>query len=199
MQAHNSRKDGKKMKVQNPQELVGKEVFDTNGNTVGRVDKYWKSWNDEYPGYFFGIRPNENTKDTWFRGTNKLVPIYSDYIKDCGDQITLNKTTEQLGRFWNKAVPCGNTTCPTDQLVDKPIYDKNHSRVGTFYGWVESDGTYKHYGMFVDPYICDTWHMPYNTMMPMPTNFIQEVKDTITLDKTLDELRDYWKNQFNFK
>ena len=186
------------MKIQNAYELVGKEVFDSNGNSVGRIYKTWKSWNDEYPGWFFGIRPNENTKDTWFRGTNKLIPIYSDYIRDWQDNVTLNKTTEQLGRFWHKAVPCGHTTCPTDELVEKPIYDKNHSRVGTFYAWVESDGTYKNYGCFVDPYLCDTWHMPYNTMMPFPTNYIYDVKDTITLDKTLDELKAYWKNNYNF-
>jgi len=186
------------MKINNPYDLVGKEVYDSNGNTIGRVDKYWKSWNDEYPGYFFGIRPNENTKDTWFRGTHKLVPIYSDYVKEFGDHITLNKTTEQLGRFWNKAVPCGSTTCPTDQLVDKPIYDKNHSRVGTFFAWVESDGTYKNYGCMVDPFLTDSWNMPNNTMMPMPTNYIYDVKDTITLDKTLNELKDYWKHNYNF-
>jgi len=186
------------MKINNPYDLVGKEVYDCNGNTIGRVDKYWKSWNDEYPGYFFGIRPNENTKDTWFRGTHKLVPIYSDYVKDFGEHITLNKTTEQLGRFWNKAVPCGTTTCPTDQLVDKPIYDKNHSRVGTFFAWVESDGTYKNYGCMVDPFLTDSWNVPNNTMMPMPTNYIYDVKDTITLDKTLDELKDYWHSNYNF-
>jgi hypothetical protein len=40
--------------------------------------------------------------------------------------------------------------------------------------------------------------MPYNTMMPMPTNFIQDVNDTITLDKTLDELRNYWQQNWSF-
>ena len=187
------------MKIDNPQYLVGKEVYDANGNTIGKVDKYWKSWNTEFPGYFFGIRPNENTRDTWFRGTHKLYPIYSDYIKEYQDHVTLNKTIEQLGRYWNKAVPCGNTSCPTDELIDKPIYDKNHSRVGTFYGWVESDGTYKHYCCFIDPYLAETWNFPTNTMFPMPTNYFWDVKDTITLDKTLDELHEYWKNNWNFK
>ncbi len=187
------------MKVNNPHELVGKEVFDSNGNTIGTIDKYWNSWNTEYPGYFFGIRPTESVRDTWFRGTFKLIPIYSDYIKEWTGQVTLNKTMEELGKFWNKAVPCGTTTCPTDQLVDKPIYDKNYSRVGTFYGWVESDGTYKHYGCFVDPFICENWKVPFNTIMPMPTNFIEDVKETIHLDKTLDELREYWQKHYNFK
>ena len=186
------------MRVDNPQTLVGKEVYDVNGNTVGTVDKYWRSWNAEYPGYFFGIRPNQSTRETWFRGTYKLFPIYSDYIKSWDEQVTLNKTTEQLGKFWNKSVPCGTTTCPTDELIDKPIYDKNHSRVGTFYGWVESDGTFKNYGLFVDPYLCDTWKMPLNTIMPLPTNYVTQVTDTIWLDKTLDELREYWKQNYQF-
>jgi hypothetical protein len=105
---------------------------------------------------------------------------------------------EQLGKFWSKTVPCGQTTCPTDQLVDVPLYDKNHSRVGVFYGWVETDGTFKHYGCFVDPYICEHWKLPYNTLMPLDTKFIQFTHDTITLDKTLDELKEYWKQYYQF-
>jgi len=186
------------MNVSNPHELVGKEVFDTNGNTIGTIDKAWNSWNNEYPGHFFGIRPNENTRDTWFRGTVKLIPIYSDYIKEISERVTLNKTIEELGRFWNKTVPCGQNTYPTDKLIDMSIYDKNNSRVGTFYTWVESDGTYKNYGVLVDPFICDTEKVPHNTLMPIPTNYITDVKDTICLDKTLDELKKYWKQHHNF-
>jgi len=187
------------MKINNPNELVGKEVFDIKGNIViGTIDKWWNSWNAEYPGFFFGIKPNDGTRETWFRGTNKLIPIYSDYIKEVGEHITLNKTIEELGRFWNKVIPCGLKTYPTDELIDMPIYDKNHSRVGTFYTWVESDGNYKNYGCFVDPFICDTLKIPSNTLMPVPINYIDDVKDTICLDKTFDELKEYWRQHFNF-
>ena len=86
------------MKVNNPHEVVGKEVFDANGKTIGTIDKTWNSWNQEYPGPFFGIKPNENTRDTWFRGTNKLIPIYSDYIREITEHISLSKTTEELSR-----------------------------------------------------------------------------------------------------
>jgi len=183
------------MKVNNPHEIVGKEVVDPNGKTIGTIDKMWNSWNLEYPGHFFGIRPNENTRDTLFRGTNKLIPIYSDYIREITEHVTLSKTAEELSRFWNKPVQCGHKTCPTDELIDMPIYDKDYSRVGTFYSWVESDGTYKNFGALVDPFICDTDKVPCNTLMPIPTNYIADVKDTITLDKTLDELKEYWKQQ----
>jgi|GEM_PF-638624 len=186
------------MKINNPHELVGKVVVDTQGNTIGKIDKTWKSWNDEHPGFFFGICPQQNTRDTWFRGTTKLVPIYSDYIQQVAEQVTLNKSMDQLARFWNKVVPCGqNHTCPTDELVEKPIYDKNHSRVGTFYAWVENDGDFRNYGCFLDPFLCETWNMPNNTMMPMPTDYIFDVSDTVTLTKTLDELRNYWQQNFN--
>jgi hypothetical protein len=186
------------MKVNNPQELVGKEVVDANGNTIGTMDKWWNSWNQEYPGYFFGIRTNDNTRDAWFRGTYKLIPIYSDYVRQTDERVYLNKTMDELSRFWNKTILCGTSTCPTDELVEKPVYDKYHSRVGTFYAWTESDGMFKNYGCFVDPYLCDTWKMPFNTLMPMPTNFIHEVKDIITLDKTLDELKEYWHKHHQF-
>ena len=185
------------MKIQNPHELVGKEVVDANGNTIGQIDKTWSSWNHDYPGYFFGIRPYQNTKDTWFRGTTKVVPIYSDYIQQVSNQVTINKTADQLARFWNKTVPCKNKSCPIDDLIERPVYDKNHSRVGTFYAWVETDGTFKQYGCFLDPYLHESWNTPKNTIMPMPTEYIDDVTDTITLNKTLDELRNHWQQYFN--
>lgn len=40
------------MKINKPNELIGKEVHDLNGNTIGTIDKWWNSWNMEYPGYF---------------------------------------------------------------------------------------------------------------------------------------------------
>ena len=187
------------MKINNPRDLVGKEVYDTNGNTIGTIDKTWSSWNEEFPGHFFGIKTNENTRDTWFRGTNKLIPIYSDYIREYDEHITLNKTTEELCRFWSKTVHCGQTSWPLDVLLEKPVYDKNYSRVGTFYAWVESDGTFKNYGCFIDPYLCETWNMPYNTLMPLPTNYMTDAKDTIWLNKTLDEIKAYWQQLNNYK
>jgi sporulation protein YlmC with PRC-barrel domain len=188
------------MKINNPQELVGKPVVDTNGNPVGTIDKAWNSWNHDYPGFFFGIKPNKNTRDTWFRGTYKLIPIYSDYIREVHQNVTLNKTAEELGRFWNKTVPCGQTTCPTDELVEMPVYDKNYSRVGTFYTWVESDGMFKNYGVFLDPFLCDQWKIPMNTIMPLEANYLWDVKSqTICLDKTLDELKEYWKSHHQYQ
>jgi len=182
------------MKINNANELVGKDVFDTNGSTIGTIDKTWNSWNPEYPGYFFGIKPNENTKSTNFRGTNKLIPIYSDYIREITEHITLNKTIEELGRFLNKPVPCGSTTCRTDEMVEKPVYDRDHSRVGTVYTYVENNGICNSYGILIDPYLCDSWHIPYNVLMPIPINYVNSVQDTINLNKTLNELRDYWQN-----
>ena len=32
------------MNIQNPKELVGKQVFDTNGTAIGTIDKTWQSW-----------------------------------------------------------------------------------------------------------------------------------------------------------
>lgn len=186
------------MKITNPHELVGKEVIDTNGKPVGWIDKTWNSWDQDYPGYFFGIKPNENIRDTWFRGTYKLFPIYSDYIREVKEHVMLNKTMDELSRFWNKTIPCGSTMCPTDQLVDMPVYDKNYSRVGTFYAFVVSEGPSYQYGLLLDPYLCETWKMPYNTLMPVPTNYITYVKDTVSLNKTLDELKNYWKQHHKF-
>ena len=181
------------MKVNNPHELVGKEVCDANGNMIGTMDKWWNSWNQDYPGYFFGIKTYDNCRDTFFRGTIKLIPIYSDYIKHTDDRVYLNKTTEELGRFWNKAIHCGTTTWPLDELVEKPVYDRTHSRVGTFCTWYETEGKHKHYGVFVDPYLCKYWNIPSDTVMPVPYEYITMVKDTVTLNKSLDELKNYWQ------
>jgi hypothetical protein len=183
------------VKIINPYELVGKEVLDANGYTIGWIDKTWNSWNQEYPGRFFGIKPNENTRNTCFRGTYKLIPVYSDYIRETKEQVILNKTMDHLSRFWNKTIHCGQTTCPTDQLVEMPVFDKNYSRVGTLTTWVESDGTVMNYGCFIDPYLSQAWNIPNNTLMPIPTQYIYQISDTVTLDKTLNELRNYWKQQ----
>ena len=94
----------KRMHIPNPKELVGKQVFDADGTAIGIIDKTWQSWNQEFPGWFFGIRPNENTRCTYFRGTNKLVPIYSDYIREFSDNVYLHKTLTDLAKFWNKTV-----------------------------------------------------------------------------------------------
>ena len=184
------------MKIENPERLVGEEVSDTNGNVIGTIDKMWKSWNDEYPGYFFGVKTNENTRDIFFRGTNKLIPIYSDYIREVvNERVTLNKTIDDLGRLWNKTVQCGTTTNPLDQLFEMPVYDKNQSKVGIFCSYVESDGTIRHFGLFLDPYLCESWNVPFNTTLPIETSYITYVKDTINLDKTLDELKTYWHDK----
>ncbi|RLF40228.1 MAG: hypothetical protein DRN12_05855 [Thermoplasmata archaeon] len=181
------------MKISNPKDMIGKLVTDFNGVTIGVVDKIWKSWNEEYPGWFLGVRLNEEVRNTWFRGTTKLIPIYNDYIQDIAEHIMLNKTAEQLSRYLNKTVSCSDAAHPIDHLMDMPIYDRNHSRVGTFYGWVESDGIYKHYGCFVDPYLCDIWDIPYNIVMPLQPSMVHQVFDTITLNRTLEELREYWR------
>ena len=187
------------MKIEKPKKMVGKEVYDANGKTIGRIDKVWNSWPQKHTGYFFGIRPNQNARDTCFRGTYKLIPIYSDYIREVGNGcVTLNKTIDWLYHFWNRAVRCGYRICPTDELLDKPVYDKNYSRVGTFLASTESNASSRNYGVIIDPYLCETWKVPQNTLMPIPTNYITNVKDTFCLDKTLDELREYWKQHFNF-
>jgi sporulation protein YlmC with PRC-barrel domain len=186
------------MKLDRPRELVGKEVFDTNGHVIGTIDKMWNSWNQEYPGPFFGIKPNEHARYRCFRGTYRLIPIHSGFIGEISEHVTLCKTMDDLCRSWNKTVQCGPTTCPADELLDKPVYDKNYSRVGTFLASVDSDGPSKNYGILIDPYLFDIWKAPYNTLMPIPTNYINNIKETITLDKTLDELKEYWKQHFNF-
>ena len=183
------------MKIDKPTELVEKEVCDTNGNVIGKIDKIWKSWNDDYPGHFFGVKTNENARDTFFRGTQKLVPIYSDYIREVSEHVTLNKTMDDLCRNWNKTVPCGRTTYPLDKLFEMPVFDKNQSRVGTFCSYVESNGIIRHFGLWLDPYLCETWNVSYYTTMPIETNYIMYVKDTINLDKTLDELKNYWHDK----
>jgi sporulation protein YlmC with PRC-barrel domain len=185
------------VKIQNPHELIGKIVKDTQGRNIGIIDKTWKSWNYESPGFFFGIRPHQDTRDIYFRGTHKLVPIYSDYIQNIENQVTLNKTMDQLSQFWNKVVTYGTKNCPTDELLERPIYDRNHSRVGTFTTWVETEGNYQQYGCFLDPYLYETWNFPQNTLMPIPTDYINDIDDTIILTKTIDELRAYWQQYFN--
>lgn len=180
------------MKIRNPNELIGKEVYDATGHSIGWMDKTWRGWNEEYPGYFFGIKTNEYTRNTYFRGENKLVTIPSDFVREYGTTVTLNKTCDDLCHYWNKTVTCGPYTLPFDELVEMPVFDKYNSRVGTFCTGVERNGTIQNLGLILDPYICESWHMPYNTTLPIETNYITTVTKTVTLNIALHELKDYW-------
>jgi hypothetical protein len=82
-------------------------------------------------------------------------------------------------------------------LLDKSVYDKNHSRVGFFYSLIGNSKKSRKYGILVDPYLRDIWKAPKNTLMPIPSSFIINITDTINLDKTLDELKIYWTKHFN--
>lgn len=183
------------MKIWNPNELVGKEVFDANGTPMGWIDKTWNSWNDEYPGYFFGVKINDPVRNSHFRGANKLIPIYNEHIRNVGNTVTLNRTIDDLCHYWNTTVPCGPTRYPIEDLVEMPVYDRYHSRIGTFTTFVETNGNINNFGVLLDPYVCEIFHLPYNTTFPIETNYITLVKDTITLDKALNELKDYWQQQ----
>jgi hypothetical protein len=180
------------MKISNPRELVGKQVFDCDGTLIGTIDKAWPSWDDSHLGWFFGIRLYENARDTWFRGTTKLVPIYNEYFKEIAANITLDKTLKQLAHLWNKAIPYDITTWPMNDLMERSIYDKNHSRIGICFGWEEKNGTYTHYGCFLDPFLYHQLNLPYNILLPLPPNYIHYVKDTITLNKTWNDLKKFW-------
>ena len=186
------------MKICNSHELIGKEVFDANGRAVGWVDKTWNSWNNDYPGYFFGIKMNDYVRNTYFRGGNKLIPVYNDYIRNVDNTVTLTKTMDDLCRYWTRTIPCGPTTYPVDELIEKPVYDKFHSRVGTFTTDVECNGQINNFGVLLDPYICETCQLPYNTMFPVEPWHITTAKSTITLDQALNELKEYWQRTRKF-
>jgi len=100
---------------------------------------------------------------------------------------------DDLTKYWNKTVPCGPTTCPVEELIEMTVYDKFHSRVGTFTTWVESNGQINNLGILLDPYICETWHLPHNTTFPIEPTHITTAKNTITLDQALHELKEYWQ------
>ena len=188
------------MKILNSHELIGKEVFDANGKAVGWVDKTWNSWNEDYPGYFFGIKMNDYVRNTYFRGGNKLIPVYNDYIRNVDNTVTLTKTMDDLCKYWTRTIPCGTTTYPVDELVEMPVYDKFHSRVGTFTCWVEeSNGQINNLGVLLDPYICETWNLPNKTTYPIEPYHITHVQTTITLDQALNDLKDYWQQKRNKK
>ena len=187
------------MRINNPGNLVGKAVVDISGNTVGVIDKTYDSWSQDFPGHFFGVKLDPNTRIKYFRGTTKLIPIYSAYINEVGETVNLHMTIDTLCSFWNKTVLCGQSTCPTDEFMETPVFDKNNSRIGTIFSWVEQEGVYKNYGLLLDPYLCNQWKLPYNVVMPLDPNYLKDYKNqTIAIDKTLDQLREYWKHHQQF-
>lgn len=181
------------MNITKPNELIGKQVYDDQGSAVGILDKYWNSWKKQH-GYVFGIRPFENIRDTWFRGTTKLIPFSTEDIKDTIGSITLKKTLNDLSIEWRKAISIGHISYAQDNLMEKGIYDSQGSRVGSFYAWSEKDNTNNYYGCFIDSYLSETWQYPYGTILPLRLEYLNYATDTITLHKTLEELKTYWDN-----
>ena len=92
------------MKIWNSHELIGKEVLDANGKPIGWVDKTWNSWNMDDTGYFFGIKMNDYARNNYFRGVNKLFPVYNDFIQTVGNTVTLTKTMDDLCKYWTKTI-----------------------------------------------------------------------------------------------
>lgn len=175
-----------------PDELIGKEVYDYQGTAIGVFDKYWGSWKQKDNGYLFGIRPYENVRDAWFRGTNKLIPVYSTYIKEVTDTVTLKKAMNDLSHQWRQAISFGKITWPTDDLMEKGVYDKYGSRVGVFFSWYEDQKNTAYYGCFIDPYLAEQWKYTYNTVLPLKKDYFYSVTDSITLNISVDELKQYW-------
>jgi sporulation protein YlmC with PRC-barrel domain len=180
------------MKTMKPDELIGKEVYDYQGNAIGVFDRYWGSWKSKDNEYFFGIRPYESIRDAWFRGTNKLIPISSSYIKDVSDTVTLKKAMTELSHEWRRTITVGAITWPSDDLMEKGIYDKNGSRVGVFFSWSYDQKSTTSYGCFIDPYLAEQWKYDYNTILPLKKDYFYYVTDSITLNASVIELKKYW-------
>ena len=186
------------MRIAKPYGLLEKEVYDRDGKAIGIIDKVWNSWNELNPGPFFGVKLNQIVKSTYFRGTNKLITIYGNNISQIDNHVKISKSIDELYCNWNKIIHCGFSICTTDELLEKPVYDKNNSRLGTFFSSVENYGPSKHLGIYIDPYLSEKWKTPQNTLMPIPSNIISYVEETITLDKTIEDLKIYWKEHFNY-
>ncbi|MFO8077372.1 MAG: hypothetical protein R6U21_01835 [Thermoplasmatota archaeon] len=183
------------MQITKPFELVGKEIYDKQGLIIGRVDKYWSSWNKNNPGWFFGIRPYENVRDTWFRGTEKLIPIASSYIKDVGEVIYLDTIIDELSSYWKDVVNIKGYSWPLDWLMEQGIYDKTGSRIGTLFGWVKSENAYQYYGCLIDPYLSEVKKYAAQSVFPIKPGFIDHFSDSVRLNVSLDELKKYWNKQ----
>lgn len=186
------------MQISNPRDIIGKEVFDDQGAAVGTLDKYWRSWNKQDIGWFFGIRPYENVRDKWLRGTTKLFPINSSYIAKIGDTITLKKGMQDLSQEWKQMVCFKQTSWPTDYLMEMGVYDKCGSRVGNFLTWVKFNGKYE-YGCLIDPYLSEKWHYDYKLILPLKVEFLNYIRDSIRLTASLDDLKNYWDNHTSEK
>ena len=183
------------MQITKPCELVGKEIYDNQGTLMGRVDKCWSSWNDRKPGWFFGIRTYENVRDTYFRGTEKLIPIESSYIKEVKDVIYLDTVVDELSQYWKDVVNINGYSWPIDWLMEQGIYDKKGSRIGSFFGWVKTKKNYQYYGCLIDPYLSEKENYGKQQLLPIKPAYLAYCSDSVRLNVTLDELKQYWKKQ----
>ncbi len=177
-------------------DLIGREVYDPTGVLIGVVDKIWKIKDGSE---CIGVRGYENIRDTWFRGTTKLIPITLDKIKDAGDSIIVKDRLEELSKKWRRVAPCGETNWPIDDLIERVICDKDNRRIGILLGWLEDKNGLKQYSCLLDPFICEEFDLPFDTLHPIPIKSLQLIRDTIKLNETLDNLINTWRKDIEEK
>lgn len=182
------------MEIRKPEEIKGKTVYDKNNNKVGNIDETWHGWKN-FTG-FFTVTPDSATRENYFPESTKPLPIHNQHISNITENVTLNKTIDELSRFWNSEIRCGSTTCKPWDVMDKPVYDRNDTKLGTLDICVEESGKCSTFGLRPDPSITTDLDlgMPTMGLLPLEPSHVSNVTDTITLNKTRDELINYWRN-----
>jgi len=184
--------EGKDMEIRNPEEIKGKIVYDRNNNKLGTVEEAWHGWKN-FTG-FFTVRPDSTVRGDYFHGSDKPLPLHNNHISNITENITLNKTIEELSRFWNLEIRCGPRTCRPWDVMDKPVCDRNGTKLGVLCTCVEEAGRCSAFGMRPDPSITTELGISTTALLPVEPSYVSNVTDTITLNKTRDELIDYWRN-----
>jgi len=175
-----------------PEGVKGKIVYDRNNVEIGAVDQYWIGW--EEIGYVFGVKLKPKIATKYVKSSTKLMPVHYEDIANVAENVNLNKTIDELSAFWNQNVIAGENTYPAIEFWQKPVCDSENTKIGTIYASVRTTPKMlKLFGLCLEPEISEKYAKGTTNLMPINTEHILRMEETVFLNKTVAEISRYWR------
>jgi sporulation protein YlmC with PRC-barrel domain len=176
-----------------PEELMEKTVFDKNQLKLGVVHGIEQPPSVK-PNYVLKMGLYPEVIEEYGGRFSSIVPVPTNEISTLEDTIVLGKSIEELSGAWSNTTTIGNETYMLEELTEKPVFDRNYIKLGTIREFTRDPVT-KSYNTFkveLDPIITEKYVKDVPSIVPVDIYNISWVKDTVILNKSVQELGRFW-------
>ncbi|MBU2496190.1 MAG: hypothetical protein KJ935_06825 [Candidatus Omnitrophica bacterium] len=175
-----------------PEKVNGKAVYDRDNTKIGTMDKYWAGWKEL--DYVFGIKLEPVISARYVKGITKLMPVQHGDIATVTENVSLNKTVEELSEFWNQEVVAGGGVYSATDFWQKHVCDSENTKIGTIHTTVRATPRgLKLFGLCLEPVISEKYAEGATNLVPINAEHISKVEENVFLNKTIGEISRYWK------